>query len=41
MGYNESGWYGSPPIAMGGGGIELPESERFGEILQRRIFGAL
>lgn len=31
MGYNVSGWYGSPPIAMGGGGITPPNLTELSE----------
>jgi poly(3-hydroxybutyrate) depolymerase len=31
MGYNVSGWYGSPPIAMGGGGITPPNLAELSE----------
>jgi poly(3-hydroxybutyrate) depolymerase len=32
MGYNVSGWYGSPPIAMGGGGITPPNLAELSEM---------
>jgi predicted esterase len=31
LGYNVSGWYGSPPIAMGGGGITPPNLAELSE----------
>lgn len=38
MGYNVSGWYGSPPIAMGGGGITPPN---LAELSERDVMNVL